>query len=246
MFNPKTTRIESLAEHNPDIIKDLEDIFDKKTNIYIDFANIIFWQDKLGWHISLKRLKQFFNSFDTIQKVNFYYGTLMDHDGSEKLMKEIESYNYYKVITKPVKIMQLSIDASSIALNSPALLEHFIIKPLLSKFTLETIESLNKQLKELNNRGIYSIERRKCNFDVEMGVDMELDMVTNQCDNFVLWSGDSDFADPVNKLISMNKRVTLFMTARRLSSELADTSAKKFDIRKIKEFICQPKELLAR
>ena len=67
MFQPKTERIKQLAEKLPQRISELEKIFDKTTNIYIDFANVFRWQEKLKWHIDLKRLKQFLDSFDLIQ-----------------------------------------------------------------------------------------------------------------------------------------------------------------------------------
>ena len=43
MFKAKTKRIEILSKGNPEIIKELEKFFYKKTNVYIDFSNIIFW-----------------------------------------------------------------------------------------------------------------------------------------------------------------------------------------------------------
>ena len=71
MFQAKTERIKELSQKYPDRILELERILNKKTNIYIDFANVIRWQDKLKWHIDLKRLKQFLDSFDTINLVKF-------------------------------------------------------------------------------------------------------------------------------------------------------------------------------
>ena len=242
MFKAKTKRIEVLSKDTPRIIEKLEEIFDKKTNVYIDFSNIIFWQDRLNWHICLKRLKQFLDSFDNIQDVKFYYGTLEGDPYSEHLVREVENY-CYKVKTKPVKIIRISIDVSSIAMNSPSLLEHFIKKPLLSKLSLEDIEFLNKRLKDLNDQGIKYLEDKKCNFDVEIGVAMELDSIQNNAENFVLWSGDSDFEAPVNQLLEWGRKVVIFMTARRISNELAETKAEKFEIRRIKEFICWAKEL---
>jgi len=242
MFKPKTKRIELLAKENPQIIKNLQEIFDKKTNIYIDFANIVFWQDRLNWHISLKRLKQFLDSFNNIKKIKFYYGTLEGDSYSEQLLKSVKSYNY-EVRTKTVKIIPISIDVSSIPINSPNLLKNFIRKPLLSKLNLEDIELLNQRLKYLNNQGIKYLEDKKCNFDVEIGVDMEIDSIQNNAENFVLWSGDSDFEDPVNQLLEWGRKVVIFMTARRISTELTATKTDKFEIKKIKEFICWPKEL---
>ena len=62
-------------------------------------------------------------------------------------------------------------------------------------------------------------------------------------DNFILWSGDSDFADPIQQLVDDNKKVMIFAVARRVSVELGQSQAGIFDIRKIKEFICRSKEL---
>jgi len=245
MFQAKTERIKKLSQKYPDRILELEKIFDKKTNIYIDFANVIRWQDKLKWHIDLKRLKQFLDSFDTINLVKFYSGTIIGEEESEKFIEDIKKMNY-DVHTKPVKIMNLSIDVSSIPIDSPILLRDFIRKPLLAKFDLETIEYLNKKLKELNDKGIKFIEDLKCNFDVEIGRDMLLDYEKNGIENFVLWSGDSDFADPINQLLNDGKKVILFATARKVASELNELKKKGlliFDIQKIRNFICWKKEI---
>ena len=48
MFEPRTDRIRELPEIYPERIKELETIFSGRTNVYIDFANVIGWQDKLG------------------------------------------------------------------------------------------------------------------------------------------------------------------------------------------------------
>lgn len=242
MFQPKTERIKILAEKFPQTIIKLEEIFDKPTNVYIDYANAAHWQGKLGWHIDIKRLKQLFDSFDTIKKINFYYGTL-DSEQHGNSVIDLASKCCYSTKTKPVKIMKWSIDVSGIEINSPAILKDFISKPLLHKLDLETIEFLNKKLGELNKQGIKHIKVLKCNFDVEMGRDMLLDYEHDGIENFILWSGDSDFADPVNQLLDDNKKVVICSIARRVSVELAETKAKIFDIRKIKEFICFPKEL---
>jgi hypothetical protein len=64
MFQPKTERIKELAQKYPERILELERIFDKETNIYIDFANVIRWQDKLKWHIDLGNWLAFRTKFD--------------------------------------------------------------------------------------------------------------------------------------------------------------------------------------
>lgn len=245
MFKSKTEKIEKLSQKYPNRILELERIFGKKTNIYIDFANVIRWQDKLRWHIDLKRLKQFLDSFDTINLVKFYSGTIVGKEESEKFVEDTKKMSY-DIHTKPVKIMNLSIDVSSIPMDSPILLRDFIRKPLLAKFDLETIEYLNKKLKELNDKGIKFIEDLKCNFDVEIGRDMLLDYEKNGIESFVLWSGDSDFVDPINQLLNDGKKVILFATARKVASELNELKKKElliFDIQKIRNFICWKKEV---
>lgn len=242
MFNAKTERIERLSKLFPGRIKELGNIFVGTVNIYIDYGNVFRWQEKLNWHIDAKRLKQLLDSFSSINEIKFYDGTVEGDGQSEQWIKHLDSLGYC-IKTKPVKIMSISIDTSSIKKNSPALLENFVKKSLLRKFDLETIEFLNSKLAELNNKGILKIEDMKCNFDVEIGRDMLLDYERNKIDTFILWSGDSDFADPVEQLIKDGKKVYIFNISRRVASELAKTGAPIFDIRKIKEFICWPKEL---
>ena len=152
----------------------------------------------------------------------------------------------YQVRTKPVKIMNISIDASSIDLQSPALLKSFIRNALIKKYDIETIEYLNGKFNEMNKQGIYLIKDQKCNFDVEIGSDMLIDREKNNIDCFVLWSGDSDFHDPIYDLLKSGRKVILFATARRVASELTELRSQGlvvFDIKKIKEFICWKREL---
>lgn len=116
--------------------------------------------------------------------------------------------------------VNMYIDYSSIKPNSTDLLERFIKKCLLREYKLETVEYLNSKFKEMNQNGKYYIEDRKCNFDVEIGRDMLLDYEKDNIDTFILWSGDSDFYDPIKQLLSDGKKVILFATARRVALEL--------------------------
>ncbi len=245
MFIAKTDRIKELSEIYASRIEELNNLFDKSTNIYIDFANVIQWQEKLEWHIDIKRLKQFLDSFDTIKEVKFYNGTLEGDVNSEQIIRMAEK-NSYTVIKKPVKIMKLSIDASSISKSSPEILESFIRAPLLKKLDISTIEYLNERLKDLNKQGIVYLEDRKCNFDVEIGRDMLRDYDNGAISNFILWSGDSDFADPVKQLLDDRRKVIIFATARKVSRELNELRSSGlliFDIQKIRNFICYAREI---
>lgn len=245
MFKAKTEQIQALAEKYPQRIQELESIFNGKTNVYIDFANVRPWAMKLRWHVEPKRLKQFLDSFDTIHSIKFYYGTLVGDGGSERLVRDLQGFGY-DLKTKPVKIMRLSIDASSIAVNSPEILKNFIRGPLLKNLKLEAIEYLNHELRKLNKQGRHYLEDRKCNFDVEIGRDMLIDDREHGIENFLLWSGDSDFADPLSQLLHDGKRVFVFATARKVASELNDlvnSGLRIYDIQKIRDFICWKKEI---
>ncbi|MFA4995573.1 MAG: NYN domain-containing protein [Patescibacteria group bacterium] len=96
----------------------------------------------------------------------------------------------------------------------------------------------------MNDQGVFYIEDKKCNFDVEIGREIEKDSLKN--DTFVLWSGDSDFAEPIEKLLADNKQVILVCTAGRVASELNNLIEKGlivFEINKIRNSICREKEL---
>lgn len=245
MFAPKTKLIEEISFEKQDVIKQLENIFDKKTHIYIDYANVRPWSNKLGWHIDLARLKAFLSSFDTIETINFYNGYLEGNERSER-EKNIAERCRYSIRTKPVKKMYLSIDVSSILPDSTVLLDQFVRRALLKKYEIATIEYLNGRFKDMNKKGEFFIEDMKCNFDVEIGVDMLLDCERNSAENFVLWSGDSDFADPIKKLLAAGKKVFLFATARKVSKELSALTKDGlviFEIQKINTFICWRDEL---
>lgn len=242
MFNSKTERIKELAELFPKVISELENIFGESANIYIDWQNVIHWQEKLNWHFDIKRIKQFFDSFDAIKSVKIYTGTLDGDIKSEGQIKELEDLNYI-VSTKSVKLMPISIDVSSISDNSPDILKNFIDKRFLSKLDLETIEYLNGKLSDLNKQGILKIERLKCNFDVELGMDVQKDIDSDGVENFIILSGDSDFADPISRIKENSKNAVIFSISRKVTPELNQMNVLIFDVRKIKEFICWSREI---
>lgn len=242
MFKPKSPKIENIGKFYPNVIKQLELMFDKATNVYLDYSNMFYWSKKLHWNIDQKRLKQFFDSFENIKIIGIYNGTLNGNLNSEKFVSDSTKLGY-KVITKPVKIMKISIDVSGIASDSTAIINNFIDKSLIRILDIQTIEFLNEKLRELNDRGVKYIEKRKCNFDVEIGVDMLLDFEKNHIENFVIWTGDSDFAGPIKTLIENKKKVVIVSTARRISTELNETGAQIFEIQKIRDFICWNEEI---
>jgi uncharacterized LabA/DUF88 family protein len=246
MFTPKTERIEKISKTYPKRIKELEGLFFGNVNIYIDYANVRPWSRSLQWAIDLKRLKQFLDSFDNIKSIKLYDGILEGDEKSEETGSHKQKIFKEGFKTKPVKIMKHSVDFTSIKSTEASLLEQFIRRCLLLNYELKTIEYLNERFLEMNKKGIHYIEDRKCNFDVEIGRDMFLDYERNNVDTFVLWSGDSDFYDPIRQLLADDKKVILFATSGRVSRELnklVKSGLFIFDIQKIKEYICYVKQI---
>jgi hypothetical protein len=251
MFKPSTARIAELAKKFPHVETDLDPIFDGHTVVYIDYGNVCNWCNRLGWHVDIKRVKQLLDSFDSPTLPRFYYGTRVGNAESEEKIRSARAVGY-DVRTKPVKAIQLSIDVRPIAKDSTDVIKNFVFNPLLKTFSIETIEYLNKHLKSLNESGTMYFEDLKCNFDVEIGRDMLVDMIAghsetgDEFENFVLWSCDSDFADPVSQLLDNDRNVYVFgvsgMVARELN-QLRAKGLKVYDVRKIKEMICWSKEL---
>lgn len=241
MFVAKTDRVKKIAKLEQRSVVQLEDLLKSSTNVYIDYANVRPWAFKLGWNIEFKRLRQFLRSFDNIGDIKIYDGTLAGDKDSEKSSREKRAVFKDGFITKPVKIMRHSINYTSIKSTATDLLEQFVRRCLIRKYDIQTIEDLNMKFKDMNARGEYFIEDRKCNFDVEIGVDMLMDFERNNVDTYVLWSGDSDFYDPVKKLLLAGKNVILFATARKVATELNSLQSDGlfvFDIQKIRNFIC--------
>jgi uncharacterized LabA/DUF88 family protein len=201
----------------------------------------------MGWHIDLNRLFQLHNSFSCTKKLRFYYGTMEGDVKSEQLIKEAGTIGY-SVKTKPVKRIRISIDTTSIPADSPDILRNFIARPLLESLSLKQIEDLNGHLKALNVAGRKHFEDLKCNFDVEIGTDMMLDM-HNKTECFLLWSCDSDFADVALQLLEAGKKVVVFGIGGRIARELNELQAaglRIYEVKRLKEFLCWPRELEAK
>ena len=164
MFQPKTPKIAGIANANSKIIKELEKLLAGNVHMSIDYANVRPWSTKLKWHIDLKRLKQFLDSFDSVKEIKFYHGTLEGNESSGQEINTVNACNYI-VRTKPVKIMKFSIDVRGISsIEDKSLLEQFIRKSLLRKYSAEAIEYLNQRFEDMNKLGEFYIEDRKCNF----------------------------------------------------------------------------------
>ena len=65
-------------------IEEVSVILSEPTKVYIDWQNVLHWQEKLGCCIfNSKKIKQFFDSFD-MQSVSIYTGTFGKEINSQR------------------------------------------------------------------------------------------------------------------------------------------------------------------
>jgi uncharacterized LabA/DUF88 family protein len=219
MFNARTFALNFAAQNHAERVSYLEKLLTDRTIVYIDFGNVREWRKRLGWEIDLEKLKLFLDSFG-VKEVRFYFGTLPQDESANRFMKFVHSQGY-KIRTKKVKKLQLSIDLTNTADPcSQDVLASFMDKALLRLLSPGAIAYLNNEIRELNRRGQLTLESWKCNFDVEIGTDMRIACQLEEADSFCLLSGDSDFADPLTVILNAKRQVTVFGTARHIASEL--------------------------
>jgi len=218
-------------------IEELTKLLVGDTHVYIDFANVSKNCSHLGWSVDLRKLKSLLDATGKVKSARVYYGTFVGDKGSEGFVARIRKEGF-EVITKPVKVMDLSINVSSVGTQSPDILRSFINEALIRSLKVDAIEYLNQQLMDLNKQGVYSLNVRKCNFDVEVATDMRLDHALNKAQTFCLWSGDSDFAHPASQLLEAKRNVVVI--SKGIATELNDLKPQGlvfYDIRKLTELI---------
>lgn len=243
MFKAKTNKIKEIYKEKDSQVKFLDKkIFKGKTNIYIDWANVFHWQPRLGWHIDVKRLQQFLSSFNQINSIKIYHGYFESDESSKKLLLDWESWGL-EVIKKPAKEISIDIDLTSYNLEDTTIIKRVMHRQFVKELPIKSIEAINTIIRELNKKGIKKLSIHKCNFDVEMASDIRIDSYNdNSIESFIVWSGDSDFADTVDKLNIKKKNVVVFSTRGMVSYELSHSKAYVYDIKRIKNFICWNKE----
>src|SRR5260370_10781612 len=182
-------------------IEELRSWLDGKTHVYIDYANVRAKCERKNWMLDIQKTWSLFHSLGNVPAIKFYFGKLIGNrksEGFHNLLRKIG----YEIVTKPVKIMRLSIDVSGIPKDSPSIIKNFVEPCLLRKLTVEAVEQLNEQLRKMNTAGMKYVEMMKCNFDVEIAADMLLDNELHGVDTFCLWTGDSDFVGPILRLLN--------------------------------------------
>ena len=149
---------------------------------YLDLVNMFHWQEVLKWQFRIEDVIRQLNDIKSIKEVKVYYEfNEKTPEISKQLHKRIRKAGA-TLRTKEVKFIRKSIDE--------ALLFKRTTRTLFDNRVSSGIEEIVEKLrKAIGNH----IEEPKCNFDVEMALDMIDD--AEKISGILLFSGDSDLAE---------------------------------------------------
>lgn len=171
--------------------------------IFVDFGNVRpwaknFWPEenkyKISVEIDIEKLASVCNLVNPVSKF-FYYGYFKSE---ENLSQNQETRNRH--------------NGSIFRID----------KARKSGFTARTKEI--KMIPHYDEQGTYMGKIPKCNFDVEITMDMIIKL--DKYDTVVLFSGDSDFGTLLEYLKSKGKKIVVVSTRDRMSSELESVADK--------------------
>jgi len=182
--------------------------FAKETSAiaFLDLTNMFHWQDTLKWNFSIYYIIKQLLNVKSIKEVRIYYGL-----NTRELQK---SENFHQclrktgaiVISKPVKWIRKEIT------------KNLFVKPsTLDLFDGNAHFKLVELINYLQKQGIV-IEEPKCNFDVEMALDM-LDSI-DKVSGILVFSGDSDLKEPLERYKLKGKHIYVFGVRGQVAAEL--------------------------
>ncbi len=185
---------------------------------YLDMTNMFHWQDTLEWQFSVYDIIKQLIGIRALKEVRVYYGlNERELEKSERFHKRMRECGAI-VITKPVKWIKKKIEK----------------KLFVTSFTLNRLDEnarykLDEFITYLQEQKI-GIEEPKCNFDVEMALDI-LD-ATERVSGILLFSGDSDLCEPLKRLKLKGKKIYVFGVRGQVAKELMENCFKYIDFGK--------------
>ena len=205
-----------------------------KTLVCIDWANVYGWQENLDWKISADKLIEYLLSYKEIFKVNFYFGTDITKESQDfisSLQKKEEKEERFSVITKEVKYVPVDLDRSYLKsrINN--------IKKTILAMDLRKQNIDGSHVKELENLLSQPLRRRKCDFDIEIALDVFRNL--ENFDSFVLFSGDGDYKPLVQYCIENKKQAIIVAQPGSLGKEYRIIPLGLYicNVRKLRDFI---------
>lgn len=183
-----------------------------KTAVFIDWANVYGWNKQRQKLLDPRELYTYLKRYKEVNNIRFYYG-LDKHPKSRQFLKKVKSIGF-SVVTKQVKYIPVSLDSS-----------HFRQLAKEVKDSLAAIKNLDpkdiEKILQILNRKIL---RRKCDFDIEISMDVH--RLEDNFETFIFFSGDGDFAPLFEFLASKHKQVIVVFGEGHLGREVAKLGKK--------------------
>ena len=192
----------------------------KETSIfaYLDLTNMFHWQDVLGWKFRIEDIIGQLFTFQNIKEIKIYYGKNdRDLKNSESFHNRIRKTGAI-LKTKPMKFIPKTIKEGM-----------FFQRKTLTLLDDDVKRKIQELIDELQKSRIV-IEEPKCNFDVEMAMDMmdDLEKITA----VMLFSGDSDLRQPLERLKVKGKKIGVVGVRGQVARELHQIKDKYIDFGK--------------
>jgi len=201
--------------------KDYLEWIRKETSIiaYLDLTNMFHWQNVLGWQFRIEDLiKQLFN-FSNVKAIKVYYGfNKEDEKNSEAFHRRIKKTGAI-LRTKPMKFINKDIDEAL-----------FFQRKTMTLFDEPIKSKIRELIDELQKSGMI-VREPKCNFDVEMAMDIIDD--SEKMTAIMLFSGDSDLSEPLERLKIKGKKIGIVGVRGKVAGELHKIEDKYFDFGKL-------------
>ena len=190
-----------------------------KAIAFIDYANMKAWARDKRLSVDMEVLIEMLNSVG-IKEVRFYYGKDEKNSKIDSFFFKMSKLGYV-VITKSVQYFKIALSE---------LLEKEANIRWLNSISQLVREGLKTEAKLLDEKGI-ELFAPKANFDVEISVDAL--MTKDMYKNFILFSGDGDFAHLIKALKQNFKKVIVVSGRKSLSGRLFEEADKFVTMEKI-------------
>jgi len=200
--------------------KDIKFDLTKETSViaFLDLTNMFHWQDVLKWNFSVYQIIEQLLRIKSLKEIRIYYGlNTRELQKSENFHQRLRKAGAI-VISKPVKWIRKNISKSL-----------FVRPSTLDLFDGNAHSKLDELIGYLQGQGIV-IEEPKCNFDVEMALDM-LDAM-DKVSGVLLIAGDSDMKEPLERLKLKGKKIYIFGVRGLVAKELWQACSKYIDFGK--------------
>src|SRR3989344_5447180 len=160
---------------------------------YLDLTNMFHWQDVLGWGFRVEDVISQLCAISTIKEVKVFYGLNERNPNPSYALRRRIGKAGATLRTKPVKFIKKNINE--------ALLFKRSTRTLFDDGVNSKMQELIDELKRLGT----IIEEPKCNFDVEIAMEIMDDI--EKVSAVLLFSGDSDLAAPLVRAKLKGKKI---------------------------------------